>query len=157
MIRDQLFESRDMHNIPVWILGNKADLCMNVLNLKNLRGHHRDHHAHHHYHLHHHSAHEDLSPAFKELANLIKKQWKCSYIECSAKYNWRVDPIFRDIIKTIENTLINDNSNHHYRDHTSGDPRDSIKISLSDGQTSGAVRNLNNSTSNENAMKCVIL
>ncbi|CAG2162262.1 unnamed protein product [Oppiella nova] len=165
VIRDQLFESRNMQNIPVWIIGNKADLCMNVLATirahKDHYHHHHHHQHHHHIHLHHHPAHEDLTPAFKELANLVRKQWKCSYIECSAKYNWRVVPIFRDIIKTIENTLMNEGKvgdHHHHRDATSADHTDQTKVTLPDGHSSGAaVRHLNNSTSNENVRLCVIL
>ena len=147
-----------MQNIPVWIVGNKADLCMNVL--ATMRGH-KDHHHHHHHHVHthyhvHHSAHEDLTPAFKDLANLVKKQWKCSYMECSAKYNWRVVPIFRDLIKTIENTVISESS-RDCREHSGADHSDQIKVTISDGHTSGAVRHTNNSTSNENVRLCVIL
>ena len=159
VIRDQLFESRNMQNIPVWIVANKADLCMNVLaTMRGHRDHHHHHHHHHHVHLHHHSAHEDLTPAFKELANLVKKQWKCSYIECSAKYNWRVVPIFRDIIKTIENTVIGEGSGREgYRDGSGVDHSEQIKVTITDGHSSGAVRNINNSTSNENVRLCVIL
>ncbi|XP_054154299.1 ras-like protein family member 10B [Oppia nitens] len=174
VIRDQLFESRNMQNIPVWIVANKADLCMNVL--ATIRGHkdhhhhHHHHHPHHHHHhqthhhlpVHHHPAHEDnITPAFKELANMVKKQWKCSYIECSAKYNWRVTTIFRDIMKTIESQLIESRSggeHHHHRDHSSTDYNtDQIKVTISDGHTSGAARHTNNSTSNRNNKLCVIL
>lgn len=97
-----------MQNIPVFVVGNKADLCQSVLDSMR-SGHHLIHHPqrYHHYGQHKHgfnSAHhtEDLTPAFKDLANLVKKQWKCSYIECSAKYNWRIVPIFRDILRLIE-------------------------------------------------------
>lgn len=165
VIRDQLFESRNMQNIPVWIVGNKADLCMNVL--ASMRGH-RDHHHHHthqlhsHLHLHHHSAHEDMTPAFRELANIVKKHWKCSYIECSAKYNWRVVPLFRDIIKTIENTLSNTHDMHHHHrehhcDHSEGPLKHSTPVGGGQSGLSGAVRTLNNSTSNDNHRTCVIL
>lgn len=170
-----------MQNIPVWIVGNKADLCMNVL--ATMRGHRDHHHHHHHVHLHHHSAHDDLTPAFKELANLVKKQWKCSYIECSAKYNWRVVPIFRDIIKTIDNTMISESSGRaehhhsgHHRSEVSAGDTEPIKLTISDGHSSGAPRhatqaghhsggrpsgsgahNTLNATSNESVRLCVIL
>lgn len=90
-----------MQNVPVWIVGNKVDLCMNVL--ATLRSHRQDHH--HFIHAHHDSPYNDLVPAFKDLSNLIRKQWKCNYIECSVKYNWHVTPIFREIIKSLDVTL----------------------------------------------------
>ncbi|XP_074595629.1 ras-like protein family member 10B [Brevipalpus obovatus] len=107
VIRDQLYESRNMQNVPVYVVGNKADLCQSVLNSMK-SGHHGHHHHHHHHHHQHYYSHrhgsgsEDLTPAFKDLANLVKKQWKCNYIECSAKYNWHIVPIFRDILRLIE-------------------------------------------------------
>lgn len=132
VLRDQLFDSRNMSNVPVWVVGNKADLCMNVL--ATMRSHRHDHHHHphhthphthhppphpprhqllhttsHHYHHYHQSTaspYEDILPAFKDLANLVRKQWKCSYLECSAKYNWRILPIFREIVKSLEAELV---------------------------------------------------
>lgn len=112
VIRDQIFESRNMQNVPVYVVGNKADLCIGMFNA--LRGHgHGQHglsHHHHipHYHnpgnqLHHYEHHNhDLNPAFKDLAQMVRKQWKSTYIECSAKYNWRVVPVFRELFKAIE-------------------------------------------------------
>lgn len=38
----------------------------------------------------------------KEIVSLIRKQWKCSYIDCSAKYNWKVVGVFKEIIKIID-------------------------------------------------------
>lgn len=138
-----------MQNIPVWIVGNKADLCMNVL--ATMRGH-RDHH---HLQSHHSLPYDNITPAFKELANLIKKHWKCSYLECSAKYNWRVSPIFRDILKSIETSLSHDTANQHHREH--GEHSEQFKVTISGGQ-SGAIRNSQNPTSNHHhAKSCVIL
>ena len=97
-----------MQNVPVWVVGNKADLCTNVL--ATMRSHWHDHH-HQPTLMFHSSQHQtsspydDLMPAFKDLANLVRKQWKCCYLECSAKYNWRIVPIFREIIKSLESSL----------------------------------------------------
>ncbi|VDP36588.1 unnamed protein product [Soboliphyme baturini] len=38
----------------------------------------------------------------KELANAIKKQWKCPYVECSAKYNWNVTTVFKEVVTQLE-------------------------------------------------------
>lgn len=159
VIRDQLFESRNMQNIPVWVLANKADLCTSILTTMRGSGHHHHHQQQQqqqnpHLPVYHHSHHDDLTPALRDLANLVKKHWKCSYIECSAKYNWRVVPIFKDIMKTLEGTLSRDSdSDHHQRDSDHGE---SFKITFSGH--SGAHRTVNNSTSNHNTDKsCVIL
>ncbi|RWS16249.1 Ras-like protein 9 [Dinothrombium tinctorium] len=110
-----------------------------------------------------------MTPAFKELASLVKKQWKCSYLECSAKYNWRVIPIFKDILRTIElNQFKSESSHHRDRDHDSH--RDSLKLSLGSGSgvgclSSGAhsirlsnpLRTSNNNSNNSNQSSCVIL
>ena len=148
VLRDQLFESRNMQNVPVWIVGNKADTCLNVL--ATMRSHRHD--QHHQHHLIHSvqqptsSPYEDIMPAFKEFANLVKKQWKCSYTECSAKYNWRVLPIFREILKSLESTIQMQNvdlSSHHHQQTNSGQKeihlRSSIKVvnASTDRQMSG--------------------
>lgn len=122
-----------MHNVPVWIVGNKADLCLNVL--ATMRSHRHHHHHHHtlqnrqnrnhssnrfiramnttrsfsifHPSVQHQSIspYEELTPACKEFSNLVRKQWKCNYIECSAKYNWRIMAIFRELLKSIDPIL----------------------------------------------------
>ena len=38
----------------------------------------------------------------RELANMIKKQWKCLYIECSAKHNWHVVTVFKELMKAVD-------------------------------------------------------
>ena len=31
------------------------------------------------------------------VSNLVKKTWKCGYIECSAKYNWHILLLFSEL------------------------------------------------------------
>lgn len=69
-LRDQIYLSRDMHNVPLFVVGNKHDLCSS-----------RDR---------------------RDIVNLVKKQWKCGYMECSAKYNWHVVTMFKELMKTID-------------------------------------------------------
>ncbi|XP_022711145.1 ras-like protein family member 10B [Varroa jacobsoni] len=38
----------------------------------------------------------------REVAGLVKKHWRCGYVECSAKYNWHVVSLFRELARTIE-------------------------------------------------------
>uniref|UniRef100_A0A1I8HUQ8 Transposase n=1 Tax=Macrostomum lignano TaxID=282301 RepID=A0A1I8HUQ8_9PLAT len=40
--------------------------------------------------------------ARREAGNLVRKQWKCLYVECSAKYNWHVSAAFRELLKAID-------------------------------------------------------
>lgn len=116
VIRDQLFESRNMQNIPVYVLGNKADLCSNVLSLIR-SGPHSHHHHPHQLHTHHHHHEHDLNPALKDLAQLVRKQWKASYLECSAKYNWRIVPVFKELFRNIElsQKALAEQSAHHHK------------------------------------------
>ncbi|XP_036591899.1 ras-like protein family member 10A [Trichosurus vulpecula] len=37
----------------------------------------------------------------RALAVLVKKSWKCGYMECSAKYNWHVVLLFRELLSSI--------------------------------------------------------
>ncbi|XP_023212819.1 ras-like protein family member 10B [Centruroides sculpturatus] len=70
-IRDQIFDSRNMHNIPVFVVGNKHDLCET-----------RDR---------------------RDIATLVKKHWKCGYVECSAKYNWHIVLLFKEVMRILDN------------------------------------------------------
>ena len=38
----------------------------------------------------------------REVANMVKKQWKCPYIECSAKHNWHVVNVFKEIMEAVD-------------------------------------------------------
>ncbi|XP_053375074.1 ras-like protein family member 10B [Mercenaria mercenaria] len=71
-LREQILESRDMHDIPLFVVGNKYDLS------------------------------EERGISRREVASLVKKHWKCGYIECSAKYNWHVILLFKELMKTID-------------------------------------------------------
>jgi len=38
-------------------------------------------------------------------ANVVRKQWKCSYVECSARFNWRVVALFRELMKAVDHSV----------------------------------------------------
>jgi len=38
-------------------------------------------------------------------ANVVRKQWKCSYVECSARFNWRVVSLFRELMKAVDHSV----------------------------------------------------
>lgn len=71
-LREQMLESRNMHDVPVFVVGNKHDLS------------------------------EDRGMPRREVANMVKKQWKCGYCECSAKYNWHIVLLFKELMKAID-------------------------------------------------------
>lgn len=71
-LREQILESRDMHDVPLFVVGNKYDMS------------------------------DDRGISRREVASLVKKHWKCGYIECSAKYNWHVILLFKELMKTID-------------------------------------------------------
>lgn len=36
--------------------------------------------------------------ALKDISTLVRKHWRCGYIECSAKYNYKVGDVFRELM-----------------------------------------------------------
>lgn len=78
-----------MANVPVLVVGNKQDLLM--------------------------PSGETPGPATqlqaigsaaderrREIVNLVKKHWKCAYVECSAKFNWRIVTVFKELMNMID-------------------------------------------------------
>ncbi|XP_041972181.1 ras-like protein family member 10B [Aricia agestis] len=92
-LREQMVESRDMRNVPVLVVGNKQDLlCSNVpsgtTGLQQLAMAE--------------SACVDSREKRRNIVNLVRKHWKCGYVECSAKYNWRVIAVFKELMEMID-------------------------------------------------------
>lgn len=73
-MRDQILESRHggTHDIPILVVGNKYDLT------------------------------EDRNTSKREVAGIVKKQWKSAYIECSAKFNWQIVLMFKELMKLVD-------------------------------------------------------
>ena len=61
-----------MHDVPILVAGNKQDLGA------------------------------DRNMSKREIANMVKKQWKSGYIECSAKYNWHITLLFKEMMRAID-------------------------------------------------------
>jgi GTPase SAR1 family protein len=38
----------------------------------------------------------------REVAGMVKKQWKCPYIECSATHNWHIVSVFKELMKAVD-------------------------------------------------------
>lgn len=115
MIRDQLIESRkDLHKTPIFVVGNRADLILPVLS--SASRHHHHHHLHHH-HDHHAHHHHEPPAAFKELAALVRKQWKSSYWEVSALYQWRIQSLIFRLLEAVQRREQDIRRDHDSRDH----------------------------------------
>lgn len=94
-LREQICESRNTSNVPLLVVGNKEDLVATEEYTTSggkpaISG-----------------GNEDRR---RDIVNLVKKHWKCGYIECSAKYNWKVVAVFRELINMIDNVEIRDQS-----------------------------------------------
>eukprot|EP00062_Callorhinchus_milii_P016742 gi/632968474/ref/XP_007900546.1/ PREDICTED: ras-like protein family member 10B [Callorhinchus milii] len=76
MIRQQITDlrtSNNSHKVPIIVVGNKRDLQKQRFARR------------------------------RSLCVLVKKVWKCGYIECSAKYNWHVLLLFKELLSsTVE-------------------------------------------------------
>lgn len=93
-IREQMFESRNMHNVPLIVVGNKQDLCQGHVNGVPVTGSGQGSSRA--------SEESRKNEARREVINIVKKQWKCSYVECSAKYNWHIVTLFKEVMKNID-------------------------------------------------------
>ena len=71
-IHDQIAESRDLHDVPLVVVGNKQDMG------------------------------DDKSAQKREISNVVRKQWKCGYIECSAKHNWHIIALFKEVMRAVD-------------------------------------------------------
>lgn len=79
-MRDQILHSRgNTHDVPIFVAANKQDLQPTAAGDKG-----------------------PVAAAKRDLANVVKKQWKCGFIECSTKHNWRVTTLFKELIKAID-------------------------------------------------------
>lgn len=96
-LREQIAESRDIRNVPLLVVGNKQDLLLAPGNSNTNET----------------SGSVGSAPLMavtgnnsvekrRDIQNLVKKHWKCGYVECSARYNWRVVAVFKELMKTVD-------------------------------------------------------
>ncbi len=127
-IREQMYETRDMTNIPVIVVANKMDLVATAANanaattqFNSFNSHHfleMTSSVQHHMHLngahHHHHAgggsggnsnsipNDSHVSDRKEISHLVRKSWRSAHVECSAKYNWNIVNVFRELAITLD-------------------------------------------------------
>jgi len=143
-IREQMYESRDMTNIPVIVVANKMDLAATTkiqqnghqlnshrdasnaipINSFNSNNHLVDLNGHTNHHNTINSIAERAASSLgatsagglltatstadvvyydrKEISHLVRKTWRSAHIECSAKYNWNIMTVFRELAITLD-------------------------------------------------------
>lgn len=94
-IREQICESRNMTNVPILVVGNKQDLVTAE------EGHSSGGKL---------AISSGVEEKRRDIINLVKKHWKSGYIECSAKYNWKVIAVFKELINMIDHLDSRDQS-----------------------------------------------
>lgn len=137
-LRKQMYESRDMTNIPVIVAGNKMDLVASAKVQPSLS--HMSSAASNNHHQQscnstdsrnmlvvnlgtsHHNGSSATAAMMaasaasmqqptgitevhldrKEINHMVKKNWRSAHVECSAKYNWNVMSVFRELAITLD-------------------------------------------------------
>lgn len=101
-LREQMVESRDMTNVPVIVAANKADLVYQDVQMQ--QGQQQGARA---------VAgggtgsgtttlSKEVVRERKEVSQLVKKTWRAIHVECSAKYNWNVVTVFKELAVTLD-------------------------------------------------------
>ncbi|XP_065172044.1 ras-like protein family member 10B isoform X2 [Atheta coriaria] len=96
-LREQICESRNMSNVPILVIGNKLDLisgedgaASTSASSKAITG--------------------GDAEKRRDIANLVRKHWKCGYMECSAKYNWKLVAAFRELMGMVDSIDVREQS-----------------------------------------------
>ncbi|CAG7709891.1 unnamed protein product [Allacma fusca] len=91
-LKEQIYESRDMHNVPVLIVANKFDLIASTVTSSTNS-----------------SSSGPLSSASlpesrerRDICSMVRKQWKLAHMECSAKNNWRIVALFKEVTRLCD-------------------------------------------------------
>uniref|UniRef100_A0A336L277 CSON003065 protein n=1 Tax=Culicoides sonorensis TaxID=179676 RepID=A0A336L277_CULSO len=70
-MREQILDSFTHRDFEIMVVGNKYDLVAET----NIH-----------------------SQELKDISTLVRKHWRCGYVECSTKYNFRISDIFRELL-----------------------------------------------------------
>ena len=74
--RDQIAMSRGLGEVPIVVAANKMDLVHEDLTQ---------------------DSEKDIPKTKNDFSSKVKKAWKLNHVECSAKYNWNVNTLFREL------------------------------------------------------------
>ena len=100
-LKEQIYESRDMHNVPVLIVANKYDLIAPSTSSSSATSSSSSGPNS--------SSHSSESRERRDICSMVRKQWKLSHMECSAKNNWRIVALFKEVTRLCD---ILENSHH---------------------------------------------
>ncbi|XP_036338735.1 ras-like protein family member 10B [Rhagoletis pomonella] len=70
-MREQILDSFSHRDFSIIVIGNKYDTVTEVL---------------------------ATSQELKDISTLVRKHWRCGYVECSAKYNYKIGDVFRELM-----------------------------------------------------------
>ncbi|XP_069959005.1 ras-like protein family member 10B [Cherax quadricarinatus] len=87
-LRDQVYESRDMREVGVVVVGNKRDLVEATAEGREKRD-------------------------MRDVPAIVRKQWKAAYVEVSAKCNWHVVAAFRELLLAVEDAQAHTHARPH--------------------------------------------
>ena len=79
-IRDQIAMSRGLCELPIVVAAAKTDLANDEIAHDNDRGNFKSRH---------------------DITSKVKKAWKLNHTECSARYNWNINSVFRELASEI--------------------------------------------------------
>ncbi|XP_035708907.1 ras-like protein family member 10B isoform X2 [Folsomia candida] len=79
LLKEQIYDSRDMNKVPVLIVANKYDALNPTAATSTQESRER-----------------------RDICSIVRKQWKLAHLECSAKYNWRIISLFKEITRLCE-------------------------------------------------------
>ena len=79
-IREQIAMSRGLGEVPIVVAANKTDLVKDDLAKESDR---------------------ETSRLRHDSSTKVKKAWKLNHVECSAKYNWNITTVFRELAAEI--------------------------------------------------------
>ncbi|XP_054747881.1 ras-like protein family member 10B, partial [Anastrepha obliqua] len=70
-MREQILDSFSHRDFSIIVIGNKYDTVTEV---------------------------QANSQELKDISTLVRKHWRCGYVECSAKYNYKIGDVFRELM-----------------------------------------------------------
>lgn len=98
-IHGQIAESTDTRNVPLLVVGNKQDLLLTPsvsggngsgnnsrMQMEIMAG----------------PSDDGTGERRRNIMTVVKKHWKCRYVECSARHKWQVIAVFKELMTCID-------------------------------------------------------
>ncbi|KAI8124672.1 Ras-like protein family member 10B [Lucilia cuprina] len=83
-MRDQILDSFSHRDFSIIVVGNKYDTINETqansqVNINEINT-------------------ENVQKELKDISTLVRKHWRCGYVECSAQYNYKIGDVFRELM-----------------------------------------------------------